>query len=277
MIGAIAAALLASTIASAAFAQSAIDQIVTETIDFEKPDTDATATARKMYGRDYRVVQANRVWLEEPTDGYDQMVVRLGEARGCATGCFVAALYYDDKQWLEIWRMPGKTVGLGAVSATGMKPIFDGRRLWQWSGAAYMAQPIPQERKNRAPTEEELKAATEALKERFKGGSEPLEPANVLAQDVDLKTGDEAAILVRSTYYCGNAACPVVFLDGKKQVIDVVQAWGPDFSVIDERDDNNRRMVEVATQDGVATYSLGEKEPRSVIEPMKITIAGQKR
>ncbi|TIO24863.1 MAG: hypothetical protein E5X96_08800, partial [Mesorhizobium sp.] len=145
------------------------------------------------------------------------MVVRLGEARGCATGCFVAALYYDDKQWLEIWRMPGKT---------------DGRRLWQWSGAAYMAQPIPQERKNRAPTEEELKAATEALKERFKGGSEPLEPANVLAQDVDLKTGDEAAILVRSTYYCGNAACPVVFLDGKKQVIDVVQAWGPDFSVI---------------------------------------------
>ncbi|WP_085043992.1 hypothetical protein [Ensifer aridi] len=272
-----AAALLAVSMYAPAIAQSPTDQIVTETIDFEKSDADATATARKMYGREFRVVQANRVWLEEPTDGYDQIVVRLGEARGCATGCYVAALYYDDKQWLEVWRMPGKTVGLGAVGVTGMKPIFDGRRLWQWSGTAYMAQPVPQERKNRTPTEEELKAATRVLKERFKGGSEPLEPSNVSAQDLNLKSGDEAAILISSTYYCGNSACPVVFLDGKKQVIDVVLAWGPDFSVIDERDENDRRMVEVATRDGVATYSLGEKEPRSVIEPMKITIAGQKR
>lgn len=271
------AALLIAGMHAPAMAQSALDQIVTETIDFEKTDADATATARKMYGREFRVVQANRVWLEEPTDGYDQMVVRLGEARGCATGCYVAVLYYDDKQWLEVWRMPGKTVGLGAVGVTGMKPIFDGRRLWQWTGTAYMAQPVPQERKNRTPTEEELKAAAQALKERFKGGSEPLEPLNVSAQDVNLKSGDEAAILISSIYYCGNSACPVVFLDGKKQVIDVVLAWGPDFSVIDERDGNDRRMVEVATRDGVATYSLGEKEPRSVIEPMKITIAGQKR
>ena len=52
---------------------------------------------------------------------------------------------------------------------------------------------------------------------------------------------------------------------------------GTRFSVIDERDDNNRHLIEVATQDGVATYSLGDKNPRSVINAMKITIAGQKR
>jgi len=277
VIKAITAALLASAIGSVALAQSNIDDLVTETINFEKQDSDATATARKMYGRDFRIVQAKRVWLEEPTDGYDQMVVLLGEARGCATGCFVSALYYDDKQWLEVWRVPGKSVGLGPVAATGMKPLYDGHRLWQWSGTAYMAQPVPQERKNRTPTEDELKAATEALKERFKGGSEPLEPSNVLAQDVNIKDGDETAILVRSNYYCGNSACPVIFLDGKKQLIDVLEAWGPDFSVIDERDDNNRHLIEVATQDGVVTYSLGDKNPRSVINAMKITIAGQKR
>lgn len=277
MIKAMMAALLVFTAVMPAAAQSEIDKIVTETIDFEKPDADATATARKMYGREYRIVQANRVWLEEKTEGYDQIVVRLGEARGCATGCFVSALYYDDKQWLEVWRMPGKTVGLGPVGVTGMKPIYDGRRLWQWSGTAYMAQPIPQEQKGRTPTEAELKAATEALKERYKGGSDPLVPSNVDAVDIKLKAGDEVAIRVSSTYYCGNAACPVVFLDGKKQVIDVLLAWGPDFSVIDERDENDRRLIEVATRDGVATYSLGEQEPRSVIEAMKITIAGQKR
>ncbi len=277
MIKAITAALLASAIGSVALAQSNIDDLVTETINFEKQDSDATATARKMYGRDFRIVQAKRVWLEEPTDGYDQMVVLLGEARGCATGCFVSALYYDDKQWLEVWRVPGKSVGLGPVAATGMKPLYDGHRLWKWSGAAYMAQPVPQEQKPRTPTENELKAATEALKERFQGGSEEPEAPNVEAVDVNLKNGDEVAIKVLSTYYCGNSACPVVFLDGKKQLIDVLEAWGPDFSVIDERDDNDRRLIEVATQDGIATYSLGDKNPRSVINAMKITIAGQKR
>ncbi|MBK0024396.1 hypothetical protein IAE29_22780 [Ochrobactrum sp. S46] len=277
MIRVITAALLAGVMMTNASAQSGIEDLVTETIDFSKQEPEPTATARKMFGRDFRVVQANRVWLEEPTDGFDQMVVLLGEARGCATGCFVSALYYDDKQWLEVWRVPGKTVGLGAVSPTGMKPLYDGKRLWKWSGAAYMAQPIPQEQKQRTPTEEELKAATEALKARYKGGSEELGAPTASAIDVNLKAGDEVAIAISSTYYCGNSACPVVFLDGKKRLIDVLEAWGPDFSVTDERDENDRHLIEVATHDGVATYSLGKKEPQSVIEPMKITVAGQKR
>lgn len=271
------AAIMAGVMVTTAWAQSGLDNLVTETIDFSKQEPEATATARKMFGRDFRVVQANRVWLEEPTDGFDQLVVLLGEARGCATGCFVSALYYDDKQWLEVWRVPGKTVGLGAVSPTGMKPLYDGKRLWKWSGAAYMAQPIPQDQKQRTPTEEELKAVTAALKERYKGGSEELAAPDTSAIDVNLKDGNEVAIAVSSNYYCGNSACPVVFLDGKKQLIDVLEAWGPDFSVTDERDDNGRHLVEVATQGGVATYSLGNKEPRSIIEPMKITVAGQKR
>ncbi|MFE0236674.1 hypothetical protein ACFW0F_22280 [Brucella anthropi] len=277
MIRILTAALMAGVMTTSVSAQTSLDDLVTETIDFSKQEPDATATARKMYGRDYRVVQANRVWLEEPTDDYDQMVVLLGEARGCATGCFVSALYYDDKQWLEVWRVPGKTVGLGAISATGMKPLYDGKRLWKWSGAAYMAQPIPQDQQERTPTEDELKAATEALKERFQGGSDELVPPNVASIDVDLKDGNEVAIIVTSDYYCGNSACPVVFLDGDKKLIDILEAWGPDFAVSDQRDDNDRHLIEVATQNGVATYSLGDREPRSIIPPMKITVAGQKR
>jgi hypothetical protein len=254
-----------------------MQNVPTETVDFDKPDMNATDVARKMYGREFRSVAARRVWLEDPTDGYDQLLVRLGKERNCTAGCVVAALYYDNKQWLEVWRQPANTVGLGPVDESGMKPIFDGQRLWRWSGKAYLAQPIVQTRASRVLTEGELKTTIAALGQEFKEVRQSLEPADVLAVDIDLKDGNEAAMLVSSQYYCGNSACPIVFLDGSKVPLGVLYAFGPDFAVTDARDGHNRRLVEVSVAGGVATYSIGEREPRSRIGPMAITIAGTKR
>ncbi|TXH84908.1 MAG: hypothetical protein E6Q77_01515 [Rhizobium sp.] len=276
MIRFLTAALLSSSLLTPAMAQS-VDDVVTETIDFKTPDSAATSTARQMYGKEFRTVAAQRVWLEDPDDDYEQLVVMMGAERNCATGCFVAALYYDETQWLEVWRRPGKSVGLGPVGLTGMKPIYDGFRLWKWSGTNYLAQPLTQERKPRQPTEAELATATDALNKQFRGGSEPLDPATVDAIDVNIQKGREVALLISSTYYCGNSACPIVFLDDQGKWIGTLKALGPDFAVTSDKDENGRRLIEVSVAGGIETYSLGDDQPRSSLGPMKITIAGSKR
>ncbi|MGA1834244.1 hypothetical protein [Rhizobium wenxiniae] len=269
-------AMFAATVLNTASAAS-IDSVVTETIDFKTPDSQATTTARQMYGREFRTVAAQRVWLEEPDKDFEQLAVLLGKERNCASGCFIATLYYDETQWLEVWRRPGKAIGLGPVGLTGMKPLFDGTRLWKWSGTNYLAQPLHQEIKPRPPSEAELQTATEAIKAEYRGGIEPLEPATVSAVDVNVKTGKEVALLLTSTYYCGNSTCPIIFLDEAGKSIGLLRALGPDFAITRDYDANGRRLVEVSVYGGVETYSLGESKPRSKIGPMDISVAGTKR
>jgi hypothetical protein len=270
-------AAMFSSIALSTAAAAPIDSVVTETIDFKSPDSQATTIARQMYGREFRTVAAQRVWLEEPDKDFEQLAVLLGEDRNCATGCFIATLYYDETQWLEVWRRPGKTIGLGPVGVTGMKPLFDGTRLWKWSGTNYLAQPIHQDVTPRPPTEAELRTATDAIKAKYRGGIEPLEPATVSAVDINIKTGKEVALLLTSPYYCGNSSCPIIFLDDEGKSIGVLRALGPDFAITRDYDANGRRLVEVSVYGGIETYSLGEAEPRSKIGPMEISVAGTKR
>ncbi|HET7413215.1 MAG TPA: hypothetical protein VFJ18_11215 [Pararhizobium sp.] len=260
-----------------ALAASAIDSVITETVDFARPNGNATNVARQMYGSEFPSVLAERVWLTKKSDGYDQMLVRLGKDRDCTGGCFVAALYYDGKQWLEIWRRPGKSVGLGPVGPAGLKPLSDGHHIWRWYDKAYIEAVNSQAQHPRAPSGDELKATVKALNTEFGPGPKLAAPADVSAVDIDLKDGNGSAMLVSSTYYCGNSACPVVILDGASHVLATLYSLGPDIATVPEKDKAGRHFVEVTVPGGVATWSVSDGRQVSVTKPMEITIAGDRR
>ena len=268
-------ALLLSS--SAALAQDS--DVATKYITFDDLDPDATQVARKMYGRFYRMVEAERVWLEEPTDSYDQMVVRLGDNRKCDPNCGVVALYYSepDAMWLEVWRGLGDAVGIGEVGLDGIRSIHseDGR-VWKWFSTAYSPQVLGDVFEPRVASEEEKRAAYGVLNARSTP-PDGVEPPEFSAFDVNLKNGGETIITARSIYYCGNGPCPLIVLDEDNEAIANFRTYGNDFALEPERDDEGYRLIELSIDDGIGVYSIGSGERVKTIDLMPVTEAGREK
>jgi hypothetical protein len=251
----ISAALVAS-IAGAPLPVNAQEDVATEIVTFEAIDSDATQVARRMYGRYYPVVQARRVWLEEPTDGYDQMVVRLGENRRCDPECMVVVLYYSepDSMWLEVWRGKGDEIGIGEIGMSGIRSLHaDDGRIWKWQGANYAPTTLGEKPEERTASETEKRATFAALKEEFLEIPTDIEPPDYSAYDAPLKDGDETIVYVNSIYFCGNTACPLVILDGEKRPLSLLYAYDWDFAIRPERDEEGYPPWSSALQKGLGS------------------------
>lgn len=257
--------------------ENLLQGLVLETIEFEKPDFDATSTARRMYGKEYRMIEAQRVWLENPTTGFEQLAVRLSKDRNCSDNCILSALYYDDKQWLEVWRGKGKQLQLGKMGMSGMKDIYDGERMWNWAGEGYIPKPVPRNYQSRKPDETELRVATDTLKELFAKSYSADEPVDLLSYDVDIKDGKGTVISVSSIYYCGNSACPIIVLDENKQKLGTFYSLDSDFSISKKVDANGRHLIETPVPGGVDVFSIDSDSPTEELRQQTVSIAGRSR
>ena len=224
----------------------AAQTIATETIDFKKPDRDATNIARQMYGKTYAYVAAERFWLIKPEEGTnDQIAVQLGQNEGCAGDCEVAILYHTDNGWADIWRESGETIGLGPVDEmTGLKSVVHANRAYDWDGKNYYPMPVGDIPKFRPASEAEMKLAVGWIKDNL-GLPDSAGPPEISVVDMDLKSGDEKALMLQGTAFCGNAECPVLIVDGD-EILTALTSVGPDVRQgTGLRDTQGYRMVEV--------------------------------
>ena len=269
----------------------AAQDVATQIISFKHIDSKATEVARKMYGRFYPFVEAERVWLEEPSEGYDQMIVRLGPNRRCKPHCMIVALYYsrDDAMWLEVWRGRGNHIGIGEIGIDGIRSIHDaGGRIWNWSSGNYRPSTLGKRPKPRPATEQEKKAVLSVLisacssktLECSKGdGKMPdgEEPPEYSAYDIPLKEGGETFIAVGSIYFCGNSACPLLLLDKDNHLISHLYAYAGDFAIKPERGKNNIPLVELFVADGIAVHDIGSDRQVDLIEAQPVRKAGRRK
>ena len=250
---------LAALLAACVMATTAMGQTVaTQTIDFDKPDEDATAVARAMYGKRFAHVAAKRFWLIEPKDGMsDQLAVQLGSRKPCAKDCEVAVLFHTDNGWANIWREKGDSLAIGELDElTGLKSIIHEGRAWEWDGKNYFAMPYGDVPKYRQASEDEMKLAIDWVKANL-NLPETVAPPNLSVVDMDLKSGDEKAIFLQGTAFCGNSECPVLIVDGGK-VLTRVDSLGPDVREGKGlRDPKGYKMIEVMHPTTVDIVSPG--------------------
>lgn len=243
-------------------------------VNFDGSDSQATSTARKMYGKKFRLVDAKRVWLKEPDDGYEQMVVRLSTERTCTDNCTYAVLFYDDKQWLELWRGTAKEFELGPLGDNGMRGIYDGSRMWQWTGDEYWPGLAEYKFLYRDAKPEEKRAVDAALSA---GTGEKRDDTTYSVLDLPLKNGTGAIVSIQSPYYCGQLNCPAFVLNEKSELVGNYDAIESQAGASPLRDKDANPLIETVTSKGLTVYQLGGLKPDFTIDAQTPIIAGRDR
>lgn len=273
---------LAAIAGSIVFAMTGVapaDPVAIKTIDFSRPDRDATRVARAMYGEEFEYVVGKRFWLVKPEEGKnDQIAMQLGHADRCRGECFVSVLYHTPNGWAEIFRRQGHRLGIGELNTeTGLKSLIVRKRQWDWDGKNYYPLPAGSVPKYRKPTEAEMKLALKWLNGQSFFASTA--PPQIDVIDMDLRNGDEKALMLEGTI-CGNGECPVLLVDGDT-VKMAVTSLGPDVRQGrgGERltDRNGFITVEVLHPHTVQIVSVSLGKTLFSIERQPVTRAGTKR
>lgn len=275
-------AVLVTLWALAAFAQDTEKNnqpggdIAVQQLSFARNDPQALSIARRMYGRDFTYVKAVRVWLEAPNDDPEQMFLKIGKSRNCETECFNVALFHNEK-WLEIYRRPAvDELGLSAVTPTGMRSIIEEGRVWTWNGQAYTPQPNQEGMVEREANEEELALVSKELGANIdETTATSFGPPEVSVYEVDLTSGGEKIIVVRSPYYCGQSSCPVFLINNLGQSYRMIQALEGVVGISKtKRDENGFRGIETLSRSGVTVISPSTGKTMETIPVQSVAVAG---
>ncbi|MBO6727850.1 MAG: hypothetical protein JJ911_19485 [Rhizobiaceae bacterium] len=268
--------------ALAAFAQDTQENdqpggdIPVEQLSFAGNDPQALSIARRMYGREFSYVKAVRVWLEAPNDDPEQLFLKVGKSRNCDSECYHIALFHNE-QWLEIYRRPAaETLGLSAVTPTGMRSIIEDGRVWVWNSTAYVPQPNLDGVTEREATEAELALVSTELGANIdETTATSFGPPEVSVYETDLHSGGERIIVVRSPYFCGQSSCPVFLVNARGQSFRMIQALEGVVGVSKSlRDENGFRGVEVLSRNGVTVISPSTGAPMETVPIQPVAIAG---
>lgn len=250
--------------------------IAVHSLSFVRNDPQALSVARRMYGRDFTYVKAVRVWLEAPNDDPEQLFLKIGKSRNCETECFNVALFHNEK-WLEIYRRPAvDTLGLSAVTPTGMRSIIEDGRVWTWNSVSYTPQPNLEGMVEREATEAELAVVSKELGANIEETTATsFGPPDVSVYEVDLKVGGEKIIVVRSPYYCGQSSCPVFLINEIGQSFRKIEALEGVVGISKTlRDENGFRGVETLSRNGVTVISPSTGAPMETIPIQSVAVAG---
>ncbi|MDA3858330.1 MAG: hypothetical protein PF480_08885 [Roseovarius sp.] len=250
--------------------------IAVQKLSFLRNDQQALSIARQMYGRDYPYVKAIRVWLEAPNDGPEQLFLKIGKDRKCENECFNVALFHNET-WLEIFRRPAvDTLGLSAVTPTGMRSIIEDGRVWTWNGQAYTPQPDQEGMVERPANEEELALVSKELGANIdETTATSFGPPEVGVYEVDILTGGEKIIVVHSPYFCGQSTCPVFLINNLGQSYRMIQALEGVIGISKTlRDENGFRGIETLSRGGVTVISPSTGAPMEMIPIQPVAVAG---
>ncbi|MGW6778768.1 hypothetical protein ACWF50_12085 [Brucella pseudogrignonensis] len=245
-----------------------------QTLTFDGGDPQATAVARQMYGSIFRFVEARRIWLKAPDDGYEQMAVQLSQDKDCSRNCLYAVLYHDDPRWLEVWRGPAGALRLGPIGPEGLRSIDDGMRLWRWTGGAYWPA-LHEERFAYRAIRPQEKASIETGLKAMSGAGDDGIRYGVL--DLPLKDGMGALVAVASLDFCGQAGCPVFVLDEDARILGRFHAIEGQAGASSTRDAQGNPMIETRSVSGVGVYRIGEDMPAFEIKAQRPILAGGQR
>ncbi|QWK81262.1 hypothetical protein [Ochrobactrum sp. BTU1] len=244
------------------------------TIKFDGSDPQATSVARKMYGHQFRYVEAKRLWLKEPDAGFEQMVLKLSTEKSCTDDCLYAVLFHDDKQWLELWRGKAKNLQFGPVGDNGLRGIYDGTRMWKWTGDEYWPQ-LAETKFDFRPIKPVEKAAVD--KDLARKSDDRRSDTKYSVLDLPLNDGNGAIISISSLYYCGQTLCTVFVLDERAKILAKYGSMEGQAGASSLRDANNNPLVETVSFNGLNLYKIGSDTPAYEIAAQKPTIAGKKR
>ncbi|WP_113913369.1 hypothetical protein [Roseovarius dicentrarchi] len=250
--------------------------IAVQQLSFARNDQQALNIARQMYGRDFPYVKAIRVWLETPNDDPEQLFLKIGKSRNCETECFNVVLFHNEK-WLEIYRRPAvDALGLSVVTPTGMRSIVEDGRVWTWSGQAYTPQPDQTGMVEREANEAELALVGKELGANIdETTATSFGPPEVSVYEVDVLTGGEKIIVVRSPYYCGQSSCPVFLINNLGQSYRMIQALEGVVGLSRTlRDENGFRGLETLSRGGVTVISPSTGAVMETIPTQPVAIAG---
>ncbi len=250
--------------------------VAVQNISFTRNDPQALSIARRMYGRDFNYVKAVRVWLEAPNDDPEQLFLKIGKSRNCETECFNVALFHNEK-WLEIYRRPAvEALGLSAVTPTGMRSIIEDGRVWTWNGQVYTPQPNLDGMVEREATEAELAIVSKELGANIdQTTATSFGPPDVSVYEVDILSGGEKIIVVRSPYFCGQSSCPVFLINNLGQSYRMIQALEGVVGISKTlRDENGFRGIETLSRNGVLVISPSTGAPMETIPVQPVNIAG---
>ena len=250
--------------------------IAVQQLSFLRNDQQALSIARRMYGRDYPYVKAIRVWLEAPNDASEQLFLQIGKRRNCETECFNVALFHNDV-WLEIYRRPAvEALGLSAVTPLGMRSIIEDGRVWTWNGQAYAPQPDQDGMVEREATEAELDLVSKELGANIDDvTATSFGPPEVSVYEVDILSGGEKIIVVRSPYFCGQSTCPVFLINNLGQSYRMIRALEGVVGVSKTlRDEDGFRGIETLSRGGVTVISPSTGASMETIPIQPVAVAG---
>lgn len=274
--------LLITLWALAAFAQNTEKNnqpggdIAVQKLSFTRNDPQALSIARRMYGRDFTYVKAVRVWLEAPNNDSEQLFLKIGKSRNCDTDCYHVALFHNEN-WLEIYRRPATDdLGLSAVTPTGMRSIIEDGRVWVWNSQAYIPQPNIDGLTEREATEVELALVSKELGANIdETTATSFGPPEVSVYEVDILSGGEKMIVVRSPYFCGQSSCPVFLINDLGQSYRKIPALEGVVGISKTlRDKDGFRGVEVLSRNGVTVISPSTGASMETIPIQQIAVAG---
>lgn len=243
-------------------------------VPFDGSDPQATAVARQMYGGMFRWVEASRIWLKAPDDGFEQMAVQLSKDRNCDQNCLYAVLFHDDRNWLELWRGRASALHLGPIGPEGLRGIHDGVRLWSWAGGAYRPGLREYRFDYRAMKPQERTSIETALAEMFAAGDAETRYAVL---DFPVNDGVGAIVSVTSLTYCGQLVCPVFVLDKTAQIVGRFQSIEGQSGAALERDASGNPMIETLAVNGLVVYRIGDTMPVFTLSAQRPIIAGRER
>ena len=250
--------------------------IAVQKLSFLRSDQQALGIARQMYGRDFPYVKAVRVWLEAPNEEFEQLFLEISTERKCEQKCFQVALFHNE-MWLEVYRRPAtETLGLSEVTSTGMRSIIEDGRVWTWNGQAYAPQPDQDGMVEREATEAELDLVSKELGANIEEvTATSFGPPEVSVYEVDILSGGEKIIVVRSPYFCGQSTCPVFLINNLGQSYRMIRALEGAVGISKTlRDEDGFRGIETLSRGGVTVISPSTGAPMETIPIQPVAIAG---
>ena len=100
-------------------------------------------------------------------------------------------------------------------------------------------------------------------------------PPEVSVYEVDILSGGEKIIVVRSPYYCGQSTCPVFLINNLGQSYRMIQALEGVIGISKTlRDENGFRGIETLSRGGVTVISPSTGAPMEMIPIQPVAVAG---